>query len=122
MIERALVQTHLVFGFGLLVMVAAALVIAAPAVLRGRTPAPLYAALQRAVTVFILAQVALGVVLFISGKRPQTNLHLVYALAAILVLPVARSLAHRRQATAPLYQLGGTVLLLGVIFRLATTG
>jgi hypothetical protein len=117
--QRALVEVHLVVGLGLLAVVAAVVVIAA---LRGHGQSPLLARLQRAVAALIVAQVFLGAVLFAVGKRPQTNLHLVYALAAILVMPVARSMARRSRSTALLYQVGGPVLLLGVIFRLATTG
>jgi hypothetical protein len=117
-----LVEVHLVLGLGLLALVAAVVVIGAPAALRGRQPPAFYLGMQRGATVLVLAEVVLGAVLFAIGRRPQTNLHLVYALAALLVMPAARSLAGRRRSRAAFYQLGGTVLLLGIIFRLTTTG
>jgi hypothetical protein len=122
MIQRALSEVHLVLGLGLLALVAAIVVVAAPAALRGRAPLPIYPLLHQAAAMLIVIQLALGILLFAGGRRPRDNLHLVYAAAAILVMPVARSMVRRDQAKARLYQLGGTVLLLGVVFRLATTG
>lgn len=117
-----LVEVHLVVGLGLLALVAAAAVIGAPAALRGQAPPAIYSWIHRAAAAVIFAQVLVGAVLFAIGRRPQSNLHVVYALAAVLVMPVARSLAGRAHSRAHIYQLGGTVLLLGVIFRLSTTG
>ena len=117
-----LIEVHLVLGLGLLALVAAVVVISAPAALRGHPPPAIYLRLHRVATVLILAEVFLGALLFALGRRPQTNLHVVYALAAVLVMPVARSLAGRGRSRAGIYQLGGTILLLGVIFRLTTTG
>lgn len=117
-----LVEVHLVLGLGLLALVATIVVVGAPAALRPQAPPDLYLRLHRAAAVLILAEAFLGVVLLAVGKRPHANLHVVYALAAVLVMPAARLLAGRGRSRASIYQLGGTVLLLGVIFRLTTTG
>ena len=122
MIQRALIEAHLVLGLGLLGLVAVIVLVAAPAALRGKAPPPHYPLLHRAATLLIAIQVVLGILLFAGGRRPRDTLHLVYAVAAVLVMPVAWSMVRREQSRARLYQLGGTVLLLGVIFRLATTG
>ena len=101
---------------------AAIIVVAAPAALRGGRPPAVYLPLQRAVTGLVLAQVIVGALLFATGRRPQTNLHVAYALAAVVVMPVAMSLARQNPSRARFYQLGGTVLLLGVVLRLVATG
>jgi hypothetical protein len=118
----ALVAVHLVAAVVLLALVAVILAIALPAAFRGQPPPGLYHPLQRVVAALILAQVAVGGVLLLAGRRPLTNLHLVYALAAMLVMPVARLLVRRDPRRARLFQVGGTLLLLGVVFRLLTTG
>jgi hypothetical protein len=117
-----LVEVHHVLGLGLLALVAAVVVIGAPAALRGKAPPSLYLPMQRAAAALIFVEVVLGAALIALGRRPHASLHLVYALAAVLVMPVARSLAGRGRSRAAMYQVGGSVLLLGVIFRLATTG
>jgi hypothetical protein len=117
-----LVEVHLVLGFGLLALVAAVVLIGAPAALQRQAPLALYRRLHSAVTALIIAEVLLGAVLIATGKRPHSNLHMVYAPAALLVMPAARSLAARAPSRGAIYQLGGTVLLLGVIFRLTATG
>jgi hypothetical protein len=49
-------------------------------------------------------------------------LHLVYALAALMVMPAARLMIRRDPGHGRVYQIGATTLLLGVLFRLVTTG
>lgn len=122
MIDRALVAAHLVLGFGVLALVVGLLVIAGYAVLRHAPPAVPYLQLQRVVAGLVLAEAAVGGLLFINGKRPHVSLHLVYALVAILVMPLARTMARSRPSNARFYDLGGTLLLLGVLLRLVTTG
>jgi Na+-transporting NADH:ubiquinone oxidoreductase subunit NqrE len=118
----ALGDAHLLLGFCLLALVAVALVIGVPAALRRKPPPPLYLRLHRLVALLVLIEAVIGGLLFVSGRRPHFNLHVVYALAAILVMPVAMSVASRDPSKARLYHVGGTLLLLGVVFRLVTTG
>lgn len=122
MIESGLVNVHLALGFGLLALVALVLVIGGYAALRHAPPPALYRQLHRVAAGLVLAEAFLGAVLFIGGRRPHVTLHLVYALAAVLVMPVARSMARRDPSKARFYHVGGTVLLLGVLLRLVTTG
>jgi hypothetical protein len=122
MIERGLVGTHMLLGFGLVALVAVVLAMAGYAAFRQVRPPPLYIQLHRVAAGLVLVEVLVGTLLLISGRRPHVNLHLLYALAAVLVMPVARSLARRDPPKAPLYHVGGTLLLLGVLFRLLTTG
>jgi hypothetical protein len=121
-IDRGLVAAHLALGLGVLALVVVVLVMAGYAVLR-RTPPPApYRQLQRVVAALVLAEAAVGVLLFIFGKRPHVSLHLVYALVAVVVMPLARTMARRHPSNARFYHLGGTLLLLGVLIRLVTTG
>jgi hypothetical protein len=117
-----LVALHLVAAVVLLALVAVILAMALPAALRGKPPPGLYHPLHRVAAALVVAQVGVGGILLLAGRRPLSNLHLVYALAAILVMPAARVLVGRDPRRARLFQLGGTLLLLGVIFRLLTTG
>lgn len=65
----------------------------------------------------------LGLALVASGHAPTDLLHVVYGVAALLTLPLARwagrSADLRRRA---LWVGGGSLILLGILFRLAQTG
>jgi hypothetical protein len=117
-----LVDLHLILGLALVALVAAILVLALPAALTGRPPPTLYIPVHRLATAAIGLQILTGALLLGTGKRPWTVLHLVYALAALLVMPAARLMIRRDPGHGRVYQIGGTALLLGVLFRLVTTG
>jgi hypothetical protein len=117
-----LVDLHLILGLALVALVAAILVLALPAALTGRPPPTLYIPVHRLATAAIGLQILSGALLLGTGKRPGTVLHLVYALAALLVMPAARLMIRRDPGHGRVYQIGGTALLLGVLFRLVTTG
>ena len=119
---QLLIDLHLILGLALLVLVASILVLALPAALSGRPPPKPYVPLHRLAAVAMGLQVALGAVLLGAGKRPGTGLHLVYALAALVAMPSARLMTRRDPGHGRIYQVGGTALLLGVVFRLVTTG
>lgn len=121
-VQRLLIDLHLILGLALLVLVALILVLALPAALSGRPPPKPYVPLHRLAAVAVGLQVALGAVLLGAGKRPGTVLHLVYALAALVAMPSARGMTRRDPGHGRIYQVGGTALLLGVVFRLVTTG
>jgi hypothetical protein len=122
MVLQTLVSLHLAIGFGLLALLVAITVLAVPAAVRGQPPPPLYRTLHRVAAGAIVAEVVVGLVLLGLQARPRDNLHLVYGAAALLVMPVARLLVRADRGKARVYQVGGTVLLLGVLFRLVTTG
>ena len=120
--QRLLIDLHLILGLALLVLVALILVLALPAALSGMPPPKPYVPLHRLAAVAVGFQVALGAILLGAGKRPGTVLHLVYALAALVAMPSARLMTRRDPGHGRIYQVGGTALLLGVVFRLVTTG
>lgn len=120
--QQLLIDLHLGVWLALMVMVAVILVSGFPAALGGRQPPALYVPLHRAAAGLIGLQVVIGALLFATGRRPQTLLHLVYAAAALATMPVARALARGSQGNARWYQLGATLLLLGLLLRLFGTG
>ena|SRR5438552_105706 len=117
-----LVDLHLILGLALLALLATILVLALPAALAGRRPPKLYIPLHRLAAAAVGLQVVLGALLLATGKRPGTMLHLVYALAALSVMPAVRLMIRHDRGHGRVYQIGGTALLLGVLFRLVTTG
>ena len=122
MLQTGLVDAHLALGFGLLALAAVTLLIGVSAMLRHAPPPALYLRLHRVAAGLLAAEISLGALLFLGGRRPHISLHLVYALAVLVVMPVARSMARRDPSRARYYHVGGTLLFLAVIFRLVTTG
>jgi hypothetical protein len=121
-VTSVLVGIHLVLGIVILAVVAAVVVIAFPAAVRRRPPPRPYRPLQRAAAGLVLAEVGIGGLLLVTGRRPASDIHFIYALAVVLVMPVAYALAGRDRGHARLYHVGGSLLLLGVVLRLITTG
>jgi hypothetical protein len=74
-----------------------------------------------AALVVIVANVAVGLVLLATGSRPADPLHFLYAVVALLALPIARfwGALERRRALA--LAIGGVVLV-GLVVRLFQTG
>ena len=64
----------------------------------------------------------IGAVLLVTGHRPQSGLHLMYGVLAIVTVPLAASMAARNPGRGGIYHLLAGVLLLGFWFRLSTTG
>ncbi len=113
---------HLAAAVAALAIIAVNLPMAAVAVLRGGQPPRLYRSLHRGAAALVGLAAIAGLALYATQQRPHSDLHLVYAAAAVLTMPVARALVRRDPARARWYQLGGTALLLGILFRLLTTG
>jgi hypothetical protein len=69
----------------------------------------------------VVAAIASGVVLILTGLRPADGLHLLYAGAALLILPVVRfgALFAGRRAAALVV---GAAVLVALVVRLAQTG
>ncbi|MDQ6748155.1 MAG: hypothetical protein M3010_08655 [Candidatus Dormibacteraeota bacterium] len=63
-----------------------------------------------------------GVVLLAGGRRPHQPLHFLYGFFAVAAVPLAASLASRNPRRGALYHLLVGLLLLGLCFRLASTG
>ena len=74
-----------------------------------------------AITAALLAG-AIGALLFVTGHRPQSGLHLMYGVLALVTVPLAASMAARNPGRGGIYHLFAGVLLLGFWFRLSTTG
>jgi hypothetical protein len=103
---------------------AAATLVAAIALRAGSAPARAW--VDRAI-LGALALVALdgllGLTLVALGHAPTDLLHVVYGAAALLVLPVARYAGRARELRRrALWVAGGSVVLLGILLRLAQTG
>lgn len=90
----------------------------------GRNPGgPGFERFQAAVVSVLVVGAASGAILVASGARPADGLHLLYAVIAIGLVPLARSFlgrTNRRSAGALL--LAAFVVLGAVLYRLFTTG
>ena len=78
--------------------------------------------IRRITIIAALLAGAIGALLFLTGHRPQSGLHLMYGVLAIVTVPLAASMAARNPGRGGLYHLLAGVLLLGFWFRLSTTG
>lgn len=91
--------------------------------LRSRSGGSGFERFQAAVVSLFVVGAASGLLLLLGGARPAAGLHLVYALIAIAVIPLARSFNGR---TGPrgtgLLLLVAFVVLGAVTYRLFTTG
>lgn len=92
-------------------------------VFAGRAGGPGFERLQAVVVSVLVVGAASGLVLLAVGARPTEGLHLLYAILAIALIPLARSFlgrANARAAGALLF--AAFVVLGGVAYRLFTTG
>jgi hypothetical protein len=121
-VQRLLIDLHLGVWLALMIMVAVSMLSALPAALRRRQPPALYVPLHRVAAALIGLQIVIGALLLAAGRRPDTPLHLGYAAAVLVTMPAARALARRSPGSARWYQLGGTLVLLLLLFRLFETG
>jgi hypothetical protein len=78
--------------------------------------------LRRVAIIAVTAAAVVGLALLASGQRPRAGLHLLYGLLAVAVVPVAAELARRTPRRGGLYHAAAGLLLLGIAFRLTTTG
>ena len=78
--------------------------------------------IRRVTIIAALLAGAIGGLLFVTGHRPQSGLHLMYGLLALVTVPLAASMAARNPRRGGIYHLLAGVLLLGFWFRLTTTG
>ena len=92
-------------------------------VLSGRGSGETFVRFQAGVVSLLVVAAASGLVLLAGGARPTDGLHLMYALLAIALVPLARSFLGRAtgQRAAVLF-LVAFIVLGGVLFRLFTTG
>lgn len=115
--------SHLLLAYGVLGGVVVGIGWSALLVRNGRGGGPAFEKFQAAVAALLVVSAASGVVLFASGARPADLLHLLYALIAIALIPLARSFLGRatgRGADAVL--LAAFAGIGAVAYRLFTTG
>jgi hypothetical protein len=102
----------------------ATLLLVAAAAVRGRTIVqPWTDRAILAALALVLANVLVGAGIAVGGRRPADPLHYLYAILAIIALPIARfgggeSWAHRRALVIAL----GAIVLVGLVVRLVQTG
>lgn len=73
--------------------------------------------------ILILAQVALGFILYIKGFRPESSIHILYGLTAVLALPFIWSYMRERDARQGLLFFSlGALFVAGLAVRGMTTG
>lgn len=92
-------------------------------VFTGRAGGLAFERFQAAVVSVLVVGAASGLVLLATGARPAEGLHLLYALVAIALIPLARSFFGRANGrAAAVLLLAAFVVLGGVMYRLFTTG
>ena len=95
---------------------------AAVRVVRPRPPGRLAAAGLGAVTILLGMAAAGGLALLLAGRRPAEWLHLLYALLAFGLVPLADSLTTQASPRQALARLLGALIAAVVILRLFATG
>ena len=89
----------------------------------GRAGGPAFVRFQAAVVSLLVVGSASGLVLLATGARPAEGLHLLYAIVAIALIPLARSFLGRANGRGPAaLMLAAFVVLGGVAYRLFSTG
>lgn len=89
----------------------------------GQGGGPAFEKFQAAVVAVLVVSAASGLVLLASGVRPADLLHLLYALIAIALIPLARSfLGQAAGRFAATVLLVAFAVLGAVVYRLITTG
>jgi hypothetical protein len=116
-------DVHVALAWATAVAMAGVTVEAGLRTLRRRRPGRM-AEVGSAVTLVVIAMTsAAGLAMLVRGDRPSQWLHVVYAILAFSLVPVADSLAAQRRPRArSLARLGGALVALGVIVRLFATG
>jgi hypothetical protein len=66
--------------------------------------------------------VGVGLLLLAAGQRPKESLHFLYAAVALAAVPIAARFAAREPRRGGLYHAAAGLVLLGVLYRLTTTG
>ena len=91
--------------------------------LAGRTGGEAFVLFQAAVVTVLLVAAASGATLLVTGARPADDLHLLYAVVAIALVPLARSFLRRAAGRPSAMLLAVAFVALGaVVYRLFTTG
>ena len=114
---------HRLLANAVVVMTAAAICWALLLVATGRMGGPAFVRFQALVVAVLIVAVASGLVLLTTGMRPADGLHLLYAVLAIALIPLARSFVGRWSARRTSGLLLAAFAVLGAVaFRLFATG
>jgi hypothetical protein len=114
---------HATFALAAYAASAALLLVGVIAQLRPqRVPIQLTLLARRILIAAASGAVVLGLLLLATGSRPKEGLHFLYAALALGVVPVTARLAAREPRRGGLYHALAGLLLLGVLYRLTTTG
>lgn len=89
----------------------------------GRTGGPAFERFQAALVSLLIVVAASGLLMLATGARPADGLHLLYAVIAIALIPLARSFTGRTTGRATAALLVAAFVVLGAIgYRLLATG
>lgn len=89
----------------------------------GRAGGPAFERFQAATASILIFAAASGLILLATGARPADGLHLLYAIVAIALIPLARSFVGGASARAAgVLYVAAFVVLGAIVYRLVTTG
>lgn len=92
-------------------------------ILSRRPAGPGFDRLQAVVVAALIVGAASGLPMFVSGARPADGLHLLYAVVAIALVPLARTFGRGAAGRGPVaFLLVAFAVLAAVLYRLFTTG
>jgi hypothetical protein len=114
---------HGLLAFAIVAVTVAGIFWSIVLVVVGRVGGPAFERFQAVVVSLLIVGATSGLVPLATGDRPADGLHLLYAIVAIALIPLARSFlgrANARAATGLL--LAAFAVLGGVVYRLFTTG
>jgi hypothetical protein len=77
---------------------------------------------RRAVLVAVLLAAVGGLAMLATRDHPRSGLHIVYGALAVLTVPIATRLSKQAPARVGLYHAAAGLVLLGIGYRLLTTG
>jgi hypothetical protein len=119
---RSMTQAHVV-GSVVVLVAAAAFFIFALYCARTGAHGDALVKMRMGVVGIAALQVALGALLYATGRRPAESLHILYGVVAVAAIPLAASFAFEAPPKAKAGALaGGAGLMLAMIWRLWVTG
>ncbi len=121
--EATLDAIHRLLAYSSAAAATAGIAWAAVLVATGRAGGTRFEQAQAAVVSIFIVTAVSGALLLLAGSRPAEGLHLLYALVALAIIPLARSyLGRRSNRGAAVLLLVALVVLGAVTYRLFTTG
>jgi hypothetical protein len=116
-------EIHRLLAYVAVVIIAAGIGWSLLLVFAGRAGGPAFERFQAAAVSVLFIGAASGLVMLATGARPAEGLHLLYAIVAIALIPLARAFLGRANARAAgALLVAAFVVLGGIVYRLYTTG